>query len=117
MAGLPTLSVATQARLLVALTDRTIGQEVINSLNAANAGTQQDLFVTPLLIVATNVSQTIDFGGLVVGDKVIHIPTVAGNSNFVTCAVVGTLGVAAVVGDLYLVMRAYALPAATTQGY
>lgn len=58
------------------------------------------------MIIATNVSQTIDFGALKIGDIVLHIPAVAGNSNFRSIAVVGTLGAAAVVGDLYMVMRA-----------
>jgi hypothetical protein len=57
-------------------------------------------------IVATNVSQTVDFGALAVADVIVHIPAVAGNSEFVVCATVGTLPVAAVVGDLYLVLRA-----------
>jgi hypothetical protein len=55
--------------------------------------------------VATNVSATIDFGALKVGDKVIKIPAVAGNAIFYTVAVAGTLPAAAVVGDLYTVFR------------
>jgi hypothetical protein len=117
MAGLPAISTATQARILVSLTDRAAGQEVINALNAANASTVQDLFVTPLLIVGTNVSTTIDFGGLVVGDKILILPAAAGNAQFVTCAVAGTLPQAGVVGSLYVVFRAYSLPAASTQGF
>jgi hypothetical protein len=57
-------------------------------------------------IVATNVSQTVDFAALVVGDKVIHVPAVAGNSDFSIVATAGTLPAAAVVGDLYVVLRA-----------
>jgi hypothetical protein len=56
--------------------------------------------------VATNVSQTVDFAALAVGDKVVHIPAVAGNADFTTCATAGTLAVAAVVGDLYIALRA-----------
>lgn len=58
------------------------------------------------LIVATNVSQTIDFASLKVGDKVVAIGAVAATTNFVTVATAGTLGQAAVVGSLYIVLRA-----------
>jgi len=57
------------------------------------------------LIIATNVSQTVDFPSLKVGDHVVRIPAVAGGSQFVTVATVGTLGIAAVVGDMYIVLR------------
>jgi hypothetical protein len=57
------------------------------------------------LIIATNVSQTIDFPSLKVGDHIVIIMPAAGNARFVTCAVVGDLGVAAVVGQLYIVLR------------
>lgn len=62
-------------------------------------------WATPAMIVATNVSQTIDFAALAAGDIVIHVPATAGNSSFLTVAAAGTLGVAAVVGDLYMVHR------------
>lgn len=57
-------------------------------------------------IVATSTSQTVDFGALQVGDKVIHIPATAGNSNFRSITTAGTLGAAAVIGDLYVALRA-----------
>lgn len=57
------------------------------------------------LITATNVSQTIDFGSLKQNDRVVRIPAVAGGSQFVIIATDGDLSVAAVVGDLYVVLR------------
>lgn len=59
------------------------------------------------LIVATSTSTTTDFGAIAVGDKVLILPAAAGNSRFVTVAADGTLPVAAVVGSLYVVMRAF----------
>lgn len=100
------------SRLSHALGKRETAAEIANAINGAAAATSQDLFPIPTIIVATNVSQTIDFGALKVGDRVLHIPTVAGNSSFLTVATVGTLGAAAVVGDLYVVLRAYAAPTA-----
>jgi len=60
------------------------------------------------MIVATNVSQTIDFGVLAVGDIVVHIPAAPAStdSEWRACAAAGNLGQAAVVGDLYMVYRA-----------
>lgn len=100
-------------RCCVALGSQDAGNELATAINNGAAGASQDAYCVPALIVATNVSQTIDFGALAVGDKVIHIPTVAGSAQFLSIATAGTLGVAAVVGDLYLVLRAFAAPAAT----
>jgi len=74
---------------------------VANQLVAAVSGQ-----ATPAAIIATNVSTTIDFAALKVGDILLHIPATAGNSNFEVIATAGTKPSAAVVGDLYLVMRA-----------
>tara|TARA_R110000751_G_scaffold251516_1_gene351164 strand:- start:468 stop:791 length:324 start_codon:yes stop_codon:yes gene_type:complete len=59
------------------------------------------------LIVATSTSQTTDFASLKVGDHVIIFKPHAslGNAGFATVATVGDLGVAAVIGDLYVVLR------------
>lgn len=111
------ISSDTNYRLNVALTKKDAGNEVANALNNALAQAAQDLFCVPAVITATNVSQTIDFGALVVGDKVVVIPAAAGNSHFVTVATIGTLGEAAVVGSLYVVLRAYAAPTASTQSF
>ena len=56
-------------------------------------------------MIGTNVSQTIDFTNLKVGDHIVRILPVAGGAVFVTCSVAGDLGVAAVVGALYVVCR------------
>jgi Na+-transporting methylmalonyl-CoA/oxaloacetate decarboxylase beta subunit len=111
------ISGPTAARILISVTDRTAGREIIDALNSATASAVQDNFLIPLFIIATNVSTTIDFGGLVVGDRVVHIGAVAGNSVFVTVVTAGTLPIAAVVGDLYIVYRVYAPTAASTQGF
>ncbi len=59
-------------------------------------------------IIATNVSTTIDFGSLKVGDIVLSTPAAAGNSEFEIVVTNGTKPSAAVVGDLYSVLRANA---------
>ena len=87
------------------------GSEVTNALNSALSQAAQDLFCIPAVIVAAHTSTTTDFGVLAVGDIVIHVPAVAGNSIFWTVAVAGTLPAAAVVGDLYVVLRAFSPPA------
>lgn len=107
------LSSDTTKRLLIALTSQSAGNEVASVLNNSSAGTTQTGWTTPAVIIATNVSTTIDFGALKVGDKVIHIPAVAGNSIFYSVVTAGTLPAAAVVGDLYQVLRALVLPAAS----
>tara|TARA_R100000406_G_scaffold81599_1_gene63420 strand:- start:2883 stop:3188 length:306 start_codon:yes stop_codon:yes gene_type:complete len=56
-------------------------------------------------IKATATSTTTDFGNLKVGDLVIQIPDSAGNSHYMTVATAGTLPEAAVVDDLYVVLR------------
>jgi len=57
-------------------------------------------------IVATSVSTTVDFAELKVGDLIVAIPAVAGDSMFEVCVTAKTKPSAAVVGDLYLVLRA-----------
>lgn len=99
-------------RLIHALAANAAGADVANILNGADARNTQFPIGIPAVIVATNVSQTIDFGALAVGDKVIHIATTPGNPDWVTVATKGTLGEAAVVGDLYVVLRAFIAPAA-----
>lgn len=91
-------------KLITAAADLKLGNQLADAVVLA-AGATHSLVGA---IVATNVSQTVDFGVLAVGDVVVHIPAVAGNSKFVVCATAGDLGTAAVVGDLYLVVRAKA---------
>ena len=53
-------------------------------------------------IVATSVSTTVNFGGLQVGDYLIHVPSSPGNVQAGIVAVAGTAPFAAVIGDLYI---------------
>lgn len=101
-----------------AVTKRELGQEATDALNkaltlaeaaVANGGVA---LVPVAAIVALHVSQTTDFGILAVGDVVAVLPAAAGNSHFLTVATAGTLGEAAVVGSLYIILRSTALPAA-----
>lgn len=57
-------------------------------------------------IVATNVSTSVDFASLEVGDIVLSFPAVAGDSLFEVVVAAGLKPSAAVVGDLYLVLKA-----------
>jgi hypothetical protein len=77
-------------------------QRVADNVNAQLSGWWQ-----PAMIIATNVSQTIDFSALQVGDIVVHIPVAPAitDSEFLKVTTAGTLGQAAVVGDLYMVQR------------
>lgn len=104
-------------RLLISVTSKTAGNEIVDALNVALAGGAQDLFAIPALIVATATSTTTDFAALAVGDKVAILPATAGNAQFVTVATAGTLPQAAVVGSLYVVIRAFVAPAASTQSF
>lgn len=100
---------------MVALASRDAGVEAAQAIDAGSAQATQDPICMAAMIVATNVSTTIDFGALKVGDKVAMIPTVAGNSAFFSVVTAGTLPAAAVVGNLYLVFRAFVKPATRTE--
>jgi len=84
---------------------KVLEKAIANQRVADNMFAQMSGWWQPAMIIATNVSSTIDFGALQVGDIVIHVPAVAGNSAFTVVATAGTLAVAAVVGDLYAVHR------------
>lgn len=86
-----------QKVLRSALANKRVADQMITAISG---------WSTPAMIVATNVSTTIDFAALAVGDVVTHIPATAGNANFWVIATAGTLPAAAVVGDLYVVHRA-----------
>jgi len=89
--------------IMSAVGSQEFGNLVVDGVNAGLLASH----VIANVIVATNVSTTVDFAGkLAVGDKVIAIPAVAGNSIFYTVATAGTLPAAAVVGTLYVVIRA-----------
>jgi hypothetical protein len=87
-------------------------QELAQAINNGSATAAQSGATVAALIIATSTSTTTDFGALAVGDKVVHIAAVAGNAIFWTVATAGTLPAAAVVGDLYIVLRPLTLPAA-----
>lgn len=99
-------------RLIIALSGAKPGNEVASMIESGNAMAAASAWSIPAAIIATNVSTTIDFAALAVGDLLVHIPAVAGNSIFETVATAGTKPSAAVVGDLYIVLRAFAAPAA-----
>lgn len=105
-------------RLAQAVTSRELGQELIDAIqegstamDAISAGGAFQVIAG--LIIATNVSQTIDFAILKVGDQVLMIPATAGSADQIgPIATAGTLGQAAVVGNAYLVLRQLTAPAA-----
>lgn len=107
------------SRMITALGDSSspevanAGNEVVTAINNGNAAAVAAGFYIPVAIVAAHISSTTDFAALVVGDYVVHTPATAGNSAFFTVATAGTLPAAAVVGDLYVVIRQSALPAAS----
>lgn len=109
------LSEALVKRLMHAVTDQVLARELVDAVNAASAlAAVQASIGIAAAIVATNVSQTIDFAALAVGDQVLMIPATAGNADLITIATAGTLGQAAVVGNIYVVLRAAVAPAAST---
>jgi len=99
-------------RLIIALAGTDAGNGVASMIENGNAISAASAFAVPAAIVAAHTSTTTDFAALAVGDLVAHIPATAGNSQLLTVVTAGTLPIAAVVGDLYLVIRAYAAPAA-----
>jgi hypothetical protein len=108
------LSEALVKRLMHAVTDQALGRELVDAINKGEALQAQSGKVIAAAIVATAVSQTTDFGALKVGDQVLMVPATAGNADFITVAVAGDLGQAAVVGNIYLVLRDFAAPAASS---
>lgn len=107
------LSTDAVKRLMISTASKDAGNEVASAVNNGSAVAAQSGWTIKGLIVATNVSTTIDFASLVVGDKILVSPAVDGNSHFLTVAVAATLPEAAVVGSLYVVMRALTLPTAS----
>lgn len=111
------LATDTIKKLITALADKTAAQEMATAENTGILLAAASGYTVKTLIVATNVSTTIDFASLAVGDKVLILPAVAGNSMFVSCATAGTLPQAAVVGSLYVVLRAFTAATAVTTSY
>lgn len=102
------ISTKTAQRIITAVASTTAGNEVITALNNAASATQS----IALAVVATSTSTTTNFTTLLKGDLLIHIPATAGSAAFETVATNGTKPSAAVVGDLYVALRA--APAAST---
>jgi hypothetical protein len=92
------LATDTKYRAFIALADKAAGDDLVAHIDAFGAAVVS-------AIVATNVSTTVDFGALKIGDKVVQIPATAGNAHFLPIVTAGTLPEAAVVGDLYVVLR------------
>lgn len=103
-----------QKRILHAVTDQTLGRELIEAIQVGEAAGRGAGQLIAAAIVATATSQTTDFGALLVGDQVIMIPATAGNADLITIATAGNLGQAAVIGNIYLVLRPIVFPAAPT---
>ena len=92
------LSAGLVNRMLHAVAKESDGNELVSAINNSAWG-------IPAAIVATATSTTTDFSALAVGDIVVHIPATAGNSIFEKVTTKGTKPSAAVVGDLYIVVR------------
>ena len=107
------ISLDTQQRMAEALTLESAGNEVVSALQNSQQLVSQSSWSSAGAIVAAHTSATTDFGSLKVNDLVLHVPATAGNSDFAKVVTAGTLpndsGVA-VVGDLYVVLRAVSLP-------
>src|ERR1035441_6090653 len=56
-------------------------------------------------IVATSTSQTTNFGSLLIGDFLVHVPATPGSAQFAAVVTAGTAPFFAVISDLYLVLR------------
>lgn len=87
--------------------------EIADKLNKADALWAQIARTAAACIIATATSTTTDFASLAVGDLLVHIPATAGNAAFETVATAGTKPSAAVVGDLYIALRAKSALAAS----
>jgi hypothetical protein len=105
------LSTSAVKALMIALASETLGNEVATAIESGASHSDSGVADIAGFIIATNVSTTIDFATLKVADRVIKIPAVAGNAIFLTVVTAGTLPAAAVVGDMYVVIRGLALPA------
>jgi hypothetical protein len=100
-------------RLMIAVADKTAGQEVINAINAGVATSTQSALAVAGAIVAAHTSTTTDFASLVAGDVVLVIGATATTGKFGTVVTAGTLPFAAVIGSIYVVLRGIVLPSAT----
>lgn len=108
------LSDALVKRLMHAVTDQALGRELVDAIDAASADRAQSAKQIAAAIVATSTSQTTDFAALRVGDQVLMIPATAGSADLITISTISDLGQAAVVGNIYVVLRAFVAPAGSS---
>lgn len=101
-------------RLMHAVGDQALARELADAVDASSALQAQSAKLVVAAIVATDVSQTTDFGALLVGDQVLMIPATAGNADLITIGTAGNLGQAATIGNIYVVLRSFVAPAAST---
>ena len=92
------LSSSLVTKLLHAVAKESDGNELVSAIN-------NSAWAIPAAIVAAHTSATTDFSALLPGDLLVHIPAVAGNAVFESVVTAGTKPSAAVVGDLYIVLR------------
>ena len=126
MANVSALTTYQVNRIQTAVASETAGNDIASAINngtSASAALTGFTFQVAGAIIAAHTSTTTDFAALVVGDIVVAHPVPAGTpanttgSYFGTVITAGTLPfAAAVVGDLYVVLRAfsYAQPTPTT---
>lgn len=101
------LQADTKYRMFIALTKKEASDDLVAAVEAGQAAVAQTASTVAAAIVATATSTTTDFAALKVGDLVLQIPATAGNAQKLVVATAGTLPEAAVVGDLYVVLRAF----------
>lgn len=108
------LSEALVKRLMHAIGDQTLAKELVDAIDVSSSINSQEGKAVVAAIVATATSQTTDFGALKVGDLVLMVPATAGNADLITIGTAGNLGQAAVVGNIYVVLRDFTTPSGST---
>lgn len=98
--------------LAVGLANTSAALEIAKAINNGDANATQSPFVIANLIVATSVSTTTNFGSLKKNDLVLILAATDDTAQFVKVSTDATLPQAAVVGSLYVVLRAYSAPSA-----
>jgi hypothetical protein len=109
------LSNGTLASLAIALTSDDKANEVADALNKASATWAQASKLIAAVLIAAHTSATTDFAALEAGDILLTIPAVGSVATalFETVVTAGTKPSAAVVGDMYIALRAPAAPTAS----
>jgi len=107
------LSTEAVKRLMIAVCSPELGNEISTAINEGLLLADQSNVTLAAIIAATSVSPTTDFGALKVADKVLHFSALGGSS-LLNCLVAGDLGQAAVIGDIYMVLRPVNVASART---